>query len=241
MVINIKGLDKADVLLALFNASKPQGFGELIALIKAFDIDSARRLIQNHPSLCFDYVVGRPIKVDLSGDELDVWLYDRDNGEGCAAMALSPLIHDRDNQFIDLHRSGGSVIARLGHPGEGFKYGNIEGRIFTHTVGLVKSGLSEIIILGLSELVACEILSYAWEMLDDGHRFVAGTTTDDPANFPLAIVEVEDSYKVAYGLSSEVGVLQFVMPDPAGILPWEDGYDTSYGESQPVLGKYTPL
>jgi hypothetical protein len=108
MVINIKGLNKADVLLALFNASKSrsnQMTADLMELIDPIDIDRSSGLIEDNPSLYFDYVNGRSLKVDLSGDGLDTWLYDRDNGEGCAAMALSPLIHDRDNQFIDLNRS----------------------------------------------------------------------------------------------------------------------------------------
>lgn len=36
----------------------------------------------------FDYVKGRVLKVDLSGDEVETWLYDRDNGEGAAEKAL---------------------------------------------------------------------------------------------------------------------------------------------------------
>lgn len=36
----------------------------------------------------FDYVNGRVMKVDLCGDELRVGLFDRDNGEGAARMAL---------------------------------------------------------------------------------------------------------------------------------------------------------
>jgi hypothetical protein len=34
--------------------------------------------------LSFDYYFGRPLKVDLSGDEFDPWLYDRDAGTGAA-------------------------------------------------------------------------------------------------------------------------------------------------------------
>ena len=36
----------------------------------------------------FDYLKGRVMKVDLSGDELCVRLYDRDNGQGAAERAL---------------------------------------------------------------------------------------------------------------------------------------------------------
>jgi len=33
------------------------------------------------------------MKIDLSGDILDPWLYDRDNGEGAALAALQPLLN----------------------------------------------------------------------------------------------------------------------------------------------------
>jgi hypothetical protein len=40
----------------------------------------------------FDYLQGRVMKVSLEGDELDARLYDRDNGEGAAAEAISALL-----------------------------------------------------------------------------------------------------------------------------------------------------
>ena len=39
----------------------------------------------------FDYLNGRVMKIDLSEDMLDPWLYDRDNGEGAAARALTEI------------------------------------------------------------------------------------------------------------------------------------------------------
>lgn len=37
----------------------------------------------------FDYLYGRILKVDLSGDEFDERLYERDNGRDSAARAIS--------------------------------------------------------------------------------------------------------------------------------------------------------
>ena len=37
----------------------------------------------------FDYIGGRVIKTDISGDSIDPSLYDRDNGEGRALEAIS--------------------------------------------------------------------------------------------------------------------------------------------------------
>jgi hypothetical protein len=39
----------------------------------------------------FDYLSGRVMKIDLSKDELDPSLYDRDNGDGAAAQVIETL------------------------------------------------------------------------------------------------------------------------------------------------------
>jgi hypothetical protein len=39
----------------------------------------------------FDYLKGRVMKVNLSGDEFDPWLYDRDNGQGAAERAIASI------------------------------------------------------------------------------------------------------------------------------------------------------
>src|SRR5438105_3753792 len=92
--IDISKFDKADVLAALYNNSKPQGMGFLHFDPTPMSRDEAARLLngedkQNHTSgyhcsTYFDYLKGRVMKVDLSGDQLDPRLYDRDNGKGAA-------------------------------------------------------------------------------------------------------------------------------------------------------------
>lgn len=86
-MIQLTGLNKADVLAALYNASKPLGMGSLHYDPKPMDRAEAEGLL-NQGSY-FDYLKGRVMKVDLSGDTLDPWLYDRDNGEGAAQRAIS--------------------------------------------------------------------------------------------------------------------------------------------------------
>lgn len=89
-MISIKGLDKADVLVALYNSAKPSGIGKLISRIAVpFTYDRARVLVQGDAQ--FDYLGGRSLKVDLRGDTFDERLYDRDNGDGAARRALQPL------------------------------------------------------------------------------------------------------------------------------------------------------
>jgi hypothetical protein len=100
--ISIKGLDKAAVLCALFNGAKQIGAGAIFhpegahhmtpeAAVKylALGDDNARHF-NTVPTLNFDYLLGRPLKVDLSQDDLYIAIYDHYNGQGAAQKALSP-------------------------------------------------------------------------------------------------------------------------------------------------------
>lgn len=84
--ISIAGLDKADVLRALYNRAKPQGTGFLHYSAGDMTLEEARELLA--ASTYFDYVKGRVMKVGIEGDELNPSLYDRDNGDGAAAYAI---------------------------------------------------------------------------------------------------------------------------------------------------------
>lgn len=86
--ITIEGLSKAALLAELYNRSQPQGRGHLIATSDAMTVADAQKLLDETPKKYFDYVQGRVMKVDLSGNRLDPWMYDRDNGEGAAARAV---------------------------------------------------------------------------------------------------------------------------------------------------------
>ena len=88
--IDITGLDKAEVLAALYNCSQPLGLGFLHFDPKPMSTAQAKLLLSEQSY--FDYVQGRVMKVDLKSDtELKPWLYDRDNGEGAAARAINTL------------------------------------------------------------------------------------------------------------------------------------------------------
>ena len=89
-MINIKGLDKAKVLKALYDASHVQGMGFLQAVPDGtVTVPHCRELLKH--GTYFDYLYGRVLKVDLSGDEFDERLYERDNDPGSAGRALVPL------------------------------------------------------------------------------------------------------------------------------------------------------
>lgn len=89
--IDISKLNKAEVLAALYNNSKQQGMGFLQARGRSeLTKQEAEELLRD--GAYFDYLHGRVMKVDLAGDALDTWGYDRDNGQGAAERALAPLM-----------------------------------------------------------------------------------------------------------------------------------------------------
>jgi len=90
MEIDISGLDKAEVLAALYNAARPQGMGFAQYTPEPMSFAEAQELLGQ--TRRFDYVRGRVMKIDFEeGDVLDVGLYDRDNGEGAAHMVINSL------------------------------------------------------------------------------------------------------------------------------------------------------
>ena len=78
-MISIEGIDKIDLLYSLWYNQKPAIFFSLYDIeASVFDKKLARNAICNY----IDYFCGRCIKCDLSGDEVDPYLYDRDAGTG---------------------------------------------------------------------------------------------------------------------------------------------------------------
>lgn len=88
--MNIAGKNKAAILAALYNNSKIQGMGWLQEKPSKMTEQQAASLLKEREY--FDYLHGKVMKVDLSGDELNPHLYDRDNGEGAAERAISHLL-----------------------------------------------------------------------------------------------------------------------------------------------------
>ena len=88
--VDISGLSKAAVLAAMFNASRPQGMGFISSLSgpDSLDKERAEKIISEAQSLDFDYLFGRPLKANLTGDTFDPWGFDRDNGGPGAAQKI---------------------------------------------------------------------------------------------------------------------------------------------------------
>lgn len=89
-MINIEGLDRAEVFAALFNNAKPQGLGLLHYQQRTMKADEAFMVLSTNSSGYIDYYEGRVLKVSLppNAKEFDARLYDRDNGSGAASAAV---------------------------------------------------------------------------------------------------------------------------------------------------------
>lgn len=86
-MVNITGLDKAKVLKALHDNSKAQGMSYLH--LRELSLEECEKIVTT--DLSFDYLAGKVLKVDISGDSFDPWGYDRDNGECAAQLAINTI------------------------------------------------------------------------------------------------------------------------------------------------------
>lgn len=89
-MININGLNKAEVLAKLYNNSRVQGLGFLQAKNEEMSIEEATSILQKQTD--FDYLFGKVMKINLSSDEsFNERLYDRDNGTGAAERVIASM------------------------------------------------------------------------------------------------------------------------------------------------------
>jgi hypothetical protein len=96
--VDITGIDKGQLLAALFNNAAVMGMGYRQDIGRDLTNDEARELVEKAAAgersddhgrmfglksrgrLYFDYLYGRPLKTDLCSDRIDPCGYDRDNG-----------------------------------------------------------------------------------------------------------------------------------------------------------------
>jgi hypothetical protein len=93
-MVPTKGLEKAEVLRALWNDSKPIGLGIINPQVKAGDMTlaQARDIIRESKVLFFDYGNGKCVQVDLTHPEgFDETVYDRTLSAGAAHRAIEEL------------------------------------------------------------------------------------------------------------------------------------------------------
>lgn len=89
--MDISKFDKADVLRLLYNSSKQQGMGMLHFKAEDMTKKQAQALLDSSRDKYFDYLQGRVMKTDLSGNDLRTALYNRDNGPDAAERVLAVL------------------------------------------------------------------------------------------------------------------------------------------------------
>ena len=105
--MNIEGLDKAEVLAALYNGSRQQGMGFLQTRgAEGMTVEQAREELASNERGYFDYLHGRVMKISLRGEELNTALYNRDNGQGAAESIIEDL---RSNAEVWGRRSAASA------------------------------------------------------------------------------------------------------------------------------------
>lgn len=89
--MDISTLPKAKVLAALFNSAKPLGLG-FMHYRASHIMDEAEAAVLLEQQTYFDYHEGRLMKVNLAGDTLDTWAYNRDNGTNAAENAIQSIV-----------------------------------------------------------------------------------------------------------------------------------------------------
>lgn len=89
--MKIEGLNKAEVLAALYNNAKVQGMGFLQADNKQMTTEEAKTILDESDDKYFDYLKVRVMKIRIAGDEIDTRLYNRDNGDGAAERVIGKL------------------------------------------------------------------------------------------------------------------------------------------------------
>ena len=86
--IDIRNLDKVKLLFLLWRGSSPARFFDTAPIYPpSFNKEQAESAVKSR----IDYFCGRCIKLDLSKDFVDPWLYDRDAGVGAFERIVSTM------------------------------------------------------------------------------------------------------------------------------------------------------
>ncbi|MBQ8237892.1 MAG: hypothetical protein IJZ39_07090 [Oscillospiraceae bacterium] len=136
-MIDIRGLNKAEVLKALYDGSRVQGIGFLEALSRdesipaiiegRVTVEHCQQLLDATGYPYFDYLYGRVLKVDLSKDEFEERLYDANNGQGAAERVIRRLRNSNTNA----PKTG---ICRLDLTRLKIEFASDAGREFPHSI-----------------------------------------------------------------------------------------------------------
>ena len=86
-LIDISNKDKAEVLAGLYNNSHPQGMGIAQYDPAPMTTEIAKKILEQRQY--FDYLKGRPLKINLEESIIRVGAYNYDNGKGLAQRVIS--------------------------------------------------------------------------------------------------------------------------------------------------------
>lgn len=124
-----------------------------------------------------------------------------------------------------------------------------EGARFSYTVGMWHSFRQpEVIVFGLPEAVAHDLLNVAADEAGNGAELTAGSRHDGfLEGYPVRFLAVEPADypdyvgvgQWAYG-DAEFPVVQLVYPDKQGRWPWDEATAAGFRATQPVLGRREP-
>lgn len=109
-MIDVSDIPRAELLAALYNHAQPMGLGFLQARNEPMTVEQAEKLVTGEnietdyrgrppgfreraadKPAYFDYLYGRPLKIELNGKTLREDLYDRDQGDGAAQRVIDAL------------------------------------------------------------------------------------------------------------------------------------------------------
>ena len=116
---------------------------------------------------------------------------------------------------------------------------------FAYTVGLTEHGLPELLIFGVSGQTAHIILNVAAYYMRENGEFKDGQITDELGTMPNSFKSVRPDVATRYAcqagyryesLRVQPRYLQVVLPDRAGKMPWDAGFDGEHmNKFQPQL------
>ena len=110
--LNTSGLDKADLLAALYNAAKPGASDAFNTRTAPMTGSEAQDIINRTKGpLCFTYVKGRALMVNITGDALDTAKYDEKNGKNAAKEVVARLRQPHSSQ--PTAKSAATVALRM--------------------------------------------------------------------------------------------------------------------------------
>ena len=89
---NIEGVDRAELVQALYKRAKVQGHGWMARGPSELSLEEAQSLVGQY----LDYLHGKAMKIQIpsetDGNEIETWLYNRDNGSNAAEEIVDMLL-----------------------------------------------------------------------------------------------------------------------------------------------------